>query len=184
MAGQTQLRFVRTAAAIDLAPEIRDALARLAKYNDNGVCFLVNRSGVLWVRADARDPTIFHLCNGNRTPPAAELAPHWDRENRVLSFGGQIVKRFGRSSPNQEAVLQAFEEQGWPYRIDDPLPYCDKVVPKVRLHDTIRWLNLKHECRLLRFLGDGTGEGVCWKLVAIRGLILHGDTAEELRPAA
>ena len=145
----------------------------------------MTRSGVLWVRADAHDPTTFHLCSGgDARPRPADFTPLWDRDNRVLSFGGQIVKRFGRSSPNQEAVLQAFEEQGWPCRIDDPLPYCDEVAPKPRLHDTIRWLNLKHECRLLRFLGDGTGEGVCWKLVANRGLILHGGPAEELRPAA
>jgi hypothetical protein len=181
--GQKQLRL-SGAAAIEIAPEIRAALARLAKDKDQGACFLVTRSGVMWVTADAHDPTTFHLCRGADARPSRDFIPLWDRDNRTLSFGGQIVRRYGRSSPNQEAVLQAFEEQGWPYRIDDPLPYSAEVAPKPRLHDTIRWLNLKHECRLLRFLGDGTGEAVCWKLVASSGLFLHGDSADELRPAA
>ena len=117
-------------------------------------------------------------------PSIRDFTPLWDRDNRVLTFGGQIVRRYGRSSPNQETVLQTFEEQGWPYRIDDPLPYSAEVAPKLRLHDTIRWLNLKQESRLLRFLGDGTGEGVCWKLLATSGLSLHREADEELRRAA
>jgi hypothetical protein len=182
--GQTKLRLVGAATAIEIAPEIRAAHARLAKDKDQGACLLLTGSGVLWVRADAHDPTTFHLCNGGDARPTRDFTPLWDRDNRVLSLGGQIVRRYGRSSPNQEAVLQAFQEQGWPYRIADPLPYSAEVPPKLRLHDTIRWLNLRHECRLVRFLGDGTGEGVCWKLLASSGLILHGHPAEELRPAA
>ena len=34
------------------------------------------------------------------------------------------------------------------------------VVPKRRLHDTIKWLNRHQEIRRLNFFGDGTGEGV------------------------
>ncbi len=181
---QTQLRLVAAPPEIDIVPEVRAALARLAKDTDPGACFLVTRSGVLRVTNDAHDPTTFHLCSGGDARPTSDFTPLWSRDNRVLSIGGQVVKRYGRSSPNQEAVLQAFQEQGWPCRIDDPLPYSAEVPPKPRLHDTIRWLNLNHEYPLLRFLGDGTGEGVCWKLVASRGLILHGDPPEELRPAA
>ncbi len=181
---QTDLRLIAAAEPTDLVPEVRAALAQLSKSNDNGVGFVVTRSGVMWVRANLRDAKTFHLCSGDVAPWTGELTPFWDRENRVLSFGGQIIRRYIRSSPNQEAVLQAFEEQGWPYRIDDPLPQDHEVVPKVRLHDTIRWLNLKHESRLLRFLGDGTGEGVCWKKLASGSLVLHRDSAEELRRAA
>ncbi len=182
--GQTQLRLVGAPAAIEIAPEIRAALVQLANDKDEGACFLVTRSGVLWVRADAQDPATYHLCSDGDARPTRDFTPRWDRDHRILSVGGQIVKRYGRSSPNQEAVLQAFEEEGWPYRIDDPLPYSTEVAPKLRLHDTIRWLNLRIENRLVRFTGDGTGEGVCWKLPASSRLILHGDPAGELRPAA
>ena len=179
---ETHLRLVGVSEELEIAPEIRAALARLAEDKDPHACFVVTRSGILWAKAGIHDPTTFHLSSDSAARPSRDFTPRWDRDNRILTFGGRIVRRYYRSSPNQEAVLQAFEEQGWPYRIDDPLPYSAEVAPKPRLHDTIRWLNLKQEC--LRFLGDGTGEGVCWKIVETSGLILHNDSAEESRPAA
>jgi hypothetical protein len=181
---RAQLRLVGAETVNDIAAEIRAALVSLERDEDKGSGFVVTHSGVLWVRADPRDPTTFHLRYGDDARPAKNFTPHWDGTNRVLSFGGQIIRRYGRSSPNQETVLRAFQEQDWPYRIDDPLPHDDEVVPKLQLHDTIRWLNQKQECRLLRFQGDGTGEGVCWKPVAKSGLILHCDSANELHRAA
>jgi hypothetical protein len=156
----------------------------LAKGKDDDLCFVVTGSRVSWARADAQDRTTFRLLSRDEAPLLADCTPRWDGKHRVLSVGGQIVKRYTRSSPNQEQILQAFEEQGWPCRIDDPLPHDDKVVPKLRLHDTIRWLNLKQESRLLRFAGDGTGAGVCWQPVPIGGLVLPAEPDEKLSRAA
>src|SRR5262249_44802055 len=47
--------------------------------------------------------------------------PTWDAARHVLSCGGQTVKQFTRPAANQEGVLSAFEEEGWPPRILDPL---------------------------------------------------------------
>ena len=66
---------------------------------------------------------------------------------------------------NQEAILAAFQEDGWPARIDDPLPPVAETDPKRRLSDTIKCLNRKQQNALVRFSGDGTGEGVLWDLV-------------------
>jgi hypothetical protein len=33
-----------------------------------------------------------------------------------------VVKEFKLPAPNQETILTAFQEEGWPPRIDDPLP--------------------------------------------------------------
>ena len=184
MIDQAQLRVVR-AEAIDLAPDVRAALALLAEDRDGETCFVLTGDGVFRARANPADPTTFHLCDGNPPPSfAAGLAPRWNRERRVLTYGGQIVKRFVRSSPNQEAVLQAFEDRRWPNQIEDPLPWIGKAVVKSRLHDTIKWLNRNLESRVLRFHGDGTGERVCWESVAIGALVLHGNGPEQLRPAA
>jgi hypothetical protein len=68
----------------------------------------------------------------------------------------------------QEAILIAFEEERWPPRIDDPLPGSPDLLPKRRLHDTIKSLNRNQKNRLVRFMGDGTGEGVRWELVSER----------------
>ena len=111
--------------------------------------------------------------------------PRWDGESRVLYLGRQIVKRFRRPSPNQAVVLLAFEEEGWPCRIDDPLPPTREIAPKHRLHDTIKWLNRRQENRLLRFSGDGSGEGVRWEVLLSDALpSLANDAHPRLRAAA
>ena len=117
--------------------------------------FMITEAGVLVVGAMGQGmPEIVPLCS---------QLPHWDSDRRTLYLGQQIVKRFKRPSPNQDLILLAFEEEGWPRHIYDPLPAKDEVVAKQRLHDTIVWLNRNQENRLLRFSGDGTGEGICWK---------------------
>ncbi len=93
--------------------------------------------------------------------------PHWDQQCQILSVGGRLVKQFRVPSPNQEAVLQAFQRESWPPHIGDPLPAT--VSPqdaKTRLHDTIKGLNARQKSRLIRFRGDGRGCGVLWELVA------------------
>ncbi len=66
---------------------------------------------------------------------------------------------------NQEAILAAFQEEGWCPRIDDPLAPKLNQDSKRRLHDTINSLNRNQKHALIRFLGDGKGEGVRWGFV-------------------
>jgi hypothetical protein len=91
--------------------------------------------------------------------------PFWDADGRSLRVGGWIVKRYRRPSPSQETILEAFQEEGWPHRIDDPLPPLPELDSKSRLHDTIKRLNRHHKHPLLCFRGDGTGEGIQWEYV-------------------
>lgn len=91
------------------------------------------------------------------------VKPKWDADRHVLSVGEETVKCFKLPSPNQEMVLAAFEEEGWPVRICDPLPPAPEIDPKRRLQDTIKSLNRCQKSSLLRFAGDGTGEGVLWE---------------------
>ena len=63
----------------------------------------------------------------------------------------------------------AFEEEEWPPRVDDPLPPQRDLEPKRRLHDTLRSLNRHQQNTLIRFKGDGTGEGIRWTLVCDNG---------------
>ncbi len=77
----------------------------------------------------------------------------------------RVVKRYIYSSPNQEAVLTAFDEEGWPRRIHDPLRPVAGKDSKRRLRDTIGTLNVKQENCLIRFRAAGTGEHVIWEPV-------------------
>lgn len=94
------------------------------------------------------------------------LRPNWDSRRRELWFHGRLVKRFKVRSPNQEAILDAFEEENWPPQIADPLSPSPGIDPKRRLHDAIKNLNRYQKARLIQFMGDGTAEGVRWEPVA------------------
>jgi len=96
---------------------------------------------------------------------AQPRVPKWDCDRHELRVDGVLVKIFKVPSPNQETILTAFEEEGWPPRIDDPLPPHPELVPTRRLHETIKSLNRSQKQRLIRFLGDGTGEGIRWEFM-------------------
>lgn len=132
-------------------------------------CVVLTASGVLAAR---------ELCAGlppalpNRTPAGCRIVsaedvlhPKWDDQRRQLRVAAEVVKEFKLPSPNQETVLMAFEEEGWPPRIDDPLPPLAQLDPRRRLHDTIKALNRKQKSALLRFMGDGSGEGIRWEFI-------------------
>jgi len=55
----------------------------------------------------------------SKTPRARR--PRWDGERCELWLGNVLVKRFRRPAPNQEAILAAFEELGWPRGSTTPL---------------------------------------------------------------
>jgi hypothetical protein len=98
-----------------------------------------------------------------RAPPA--LIPNWNDDYRELRLRGLLVKRFRQTAKNQVLICRAFQEQNWPHRIDDPLPPTEGIDSRRRLNDTIKSLNRHQINRLIHFMGDGTGTGICWELV-------------------
>lgn len=149
---------------------------------DETTCFLLTRNGILAaLRASEtgdsrlRTPVRTDELRGDGDVRVAESPPNddqlisesdvpcWDSESRELRINSVLVKRFKWAAVNQEAVLAAFEEEGWPKRIDDPLPPQPDQDSKRRLSDTIKCLNQKQKNALLHFRGDGTGEGVVWQ---------------------
>jgi hypothetical protein len=94
---------------------------------------------------------------------ASRQQPIWDSNCRTLIFAGQMVKQFKLQAINQERVLSAFQEECWPMRILDPLRPHPSLDVKRRLSDTIKCLNRRQANSLIRFRGDGTGEGVLWE---------------------
>jgi hypothetical protein len=76
-----------------------------------------------------------------------------------------LVKRYIVPAQNQELVLAVFEEEGWPASIDDPLPFGGTVDRWRRLKSTIHKLNSCQEQAIVRFHGNGTGDGIRWRFV-------------------
>jgi hypothetical protein len=106
--------------------------------------------------------------HGHKETIAVPSRPCWNSSRRELSLRGTVIKRYRVPAHNQELILSAFEEEGWPEHIDDPLPMSREINPHTRLHDAINRLNGCQTTRLLRFRGNGAGTGVFWELCQTR----------------
>jgi hypothetical protein len=87
-------------------------------------------------------------------------APHWDPQRRELRYRGTLCKQYRQSAVNQTRILDAFQEAGWPNRIDDPIPPQRGSDHRQRVADAVRGLNHQNDC--VRFELDGTREGILW----------------------
>jgi len=189
--GESYLRWLILDGYVDQADEVttyRDPARRFQRRTiltfSERTCFVLTEAGALLVGRAGDEGQRDVSANSAEIISLCSQLPHWDRDRRVLYIGQQIVKRYSRPSPNQDLVLSAFEEEGWPSHVYDPLPHKDKGVAKKRLHDTIIWLNRNHEARLLRFRGDGSGEGICWERVAADTITISATTPKKLRLVA
>jgi hypothetical protein len=108
---------------------------------------------------------------GGQHPYGESIRPCWDCVRRLLSYDGCVVKHFRVRAANQEKILTVFQEDNWIARIDDPLSPTQEQDVKRRLNETIRSLNRRHENHLIRFRGDGTGQGVLWEPLSTAGMI-------------
>jgi hypothetical protein len=132
----------------------------------HGSCFVLSAAGLAFASewSNWRLPASLRP-SGAPTPSATHTpVPRWDGELRLLHWKDYLVKRYRVPAFNQERILAALEEDGWPPRIDDPLPPSRHIEPKARLHDAIKGLNRNCVHPLLCFHGDGTGRGLIWGL--------------------
>jgi hypothetical protein len=123
-------------------------------------CFVVTEQGC---RVETPAPAGGLPANGAgaRDAHEARQTPHWDGDRRRLLFQGVVVKEFRGRPGNQELVLAVFQEEGWPPRVDDPLPRSGEVDPAARLRETVRRLNRAQRQPVLRFEADGR-RGILW----------------------
>lgn len=111
-----------------------------------------------------RGPTSLPIDDYLPSTTVPRVKPRYDTDLRELWLGEKLVKRYRTPAKNQELILQVFQEENWPARIDDPLVPLDEIDCKLRLRDTITALNRHQVTCLIRFHGDGTGNGVCWNV--------------------
>lgn len=96
---------------------------------------------------------------GQKTSVVVQL-PQWDLKTRALSLDGRILRKYAVHAKNVCPVLSAFEEEGWPPQVFDPLPGRNNAA---RLHRTIASLN--NGLTAIRFNADGQGTGYTWRHV-------------------
>ena len=131
-------------------------------------CFVLSHEGLVNSYGGLEVPETGHEAGdpsptANRNGHSSDPLPKWDRERQELRLGEIVVKQFKVPAFNQERILAAFEEEGWPVHIDDPLPPHPEQDPKRRLHDTINSLNRNQKRHLIQFSGNGNGQGVRWQ---------------------
>ena len=175
---ENDLRFLVQICYLDHAPEITALGDRTRQFGPAAcplfterTCFVLTHVGEIAATRSIGKHFTHDLLNGSaatlrcRTQLDTTVIPEWDAQYRVLSFDGKTVKQFKWLAANQELVLNAFQEECWPKRILDPLSPQPSQVMKRRLSDTIKCLNRGHINPLIRFRGDGTGEGMFWEPV-------------------
>jgi hypothetical protein len=170
---KSDLRWLALMGYVEHAREVtaRDDTARRFQPGQSlafpkGTCFVLAEAGLsACSKTEGAVPSILCIRSDAAADSAVEdLMPRWDQERRTLYVGSYVVKQFREPSQNQEAVLAAFHQEGWAHRIDDPLPPSADQDPKFRLHHTIQRLNNHQQHPLIRFRGDGTGQGLFWEL--------------------
>jgi hypothetical protein len=90
-------------------------------------------------------------------PPPAPPRPRWDLANRTLYLGDKVACRFQREAPRLFALLDLFEERGWPQTADCPRDFPAK--------NTVDNLNKKVAAAQLRFGRTDGDARVTWLLL-------------------
>jgi hypothetical protein len=85
--------------------------------------------------------------------------PWWRRSVLQLHAEGRLVRDVARQAKHMIKILDAFEEDGWPRKIDDPLPKGPNVL---RLQDAVEQLNKGQTT--IRFRTHN-GRSVTWEWV-------------------
>jgi len=122
-------------------------------------CFILSAKGIDFLRSIPREQLLDAI-----PIPLIGIHPNWNSELRELTLCGLLVKRFRTPAARQELILTVFEEEGWPGRIDDPLPSARErlLSGRDRLHEVVKSLNRNQKKGRIRFSRDGHGQGVCW----------------------
>jgi hypothetical protein len=107
-----------------------------------------------WLNASNRD---WLLGETGESVPAPSL-PAWNAATGELTLDGRVVRIVARRASNIRRILSAFQEEGWPPRIDDPRPGGENGP---RLHRAIAMLNCELED--ISFHSDGHTRGVTWR---------------------
>jgi hypothetical protein len=158
--------FNLTANGIDLiralgGPPLSQALQTNSSHPSNGQ----GLPAVTFLGAGtAQPPPSPYLPSRNLGETHSALKPRWLADQLELRLGDCLVKKFRRPADSQTTILAVFEEEAWPYRIDNPLPPTRHGNDMDRLQEALRRLNHHQHAKLLRFHGDGRGKGVTWEI--------------------
>jgi hypothetical protein len=99
---------------------------------------------------------------GEEDSPATAASldrPTWNAETGELCFKGSVIRkvRLTKKPTNIRMILDTFQEDDWPARIDSPLPGGSD---QKKLHEAVHSLNSRLEA--IRFHATEGGQAVLW----------------------
>ncbi|GAB4158952.1 MAG: hypothetical protein Tsb009_36210 [Planctomycetaceae bacterium] len=129
---------------------------RVPKTMEEAVCVLGKIERMLQDGDDEAVTGDSELTVSHEFHPPEQVKPRWDREKSVLMYDGEEIRKIRPNAKKPIVILNAFEEDGWPLRIDSPIPSSEDLSRPVR--------TLNEKLKKIKFTRDGTGEGVKWEL--------------------
>lgn len=139
----------------------------------SSTCVVLTAAGIHYAESicvEVKPDRIAAEENGGNGAAMLPMVPHWIEGRRELWLGNVLLKKFKRLCPKLRLILNAFQEDGWQPRIDDPLPHSPDGKAKEHLRSAVRRLNRcqAQAAKKIEFSSDGTGEGICWEIVISR----------------
>jgi len=104
-------------------------------------------------------------CETPEGEPCETGGPNFDRYHRILTVDGIFVRQFLRDAENQMRILNAFQDQHWPHRIDNAFPRAKPGDPNRRPSDAVSDLNRNYKHKLIHFWVEKGTRGICWKRI-------------------
>ncbi|MGZ0172961.1 MAG: hypothetical protein ACKVHE_25785 [Planctomycetales bacterium] len=92
---------------------------------------------------------------------SSTVAPHkpcWNSDRSELSYRGVMIRHVRPIAKQVRLLLDAFEEEGWPERLDSPI----RSGGKQKMREAVASLN--RGLLAIRFRADGSGEGILWEV--------------------
>jgi hypothetical protein len=91
--------------------------------------------------------------------------PRWDPRLLVLQVDDIAVKEFQAKARNQLVIVSAFDTQGWPRQIDNPLDSGGPAQRAQALADAVHGLNRNLRAKVIRFHTAEKGASVRYELL-------------------
>lgn len=87
-----------------------------------------------------------------------DVLPSWHKQLGELRYRGELIREVKPEAANLRTILDAFQEDGWPNEIYDPLPPTEASARRRRAVAT-----LNKDLRLIRFYSTGNGRRIGWE---------------------
>src|SRR5262249_15084533 len=85
-----------------------------------GSCFILTAAGIDLLLQLTNNPSPGTPLSSRKREASDPSKPSWFADRQELRLGKDLIKKYRRPAPSQTTILAAFEEEGWPCRIDNP----------------------------------------------------------------